>query len=106
MVERGRARRAARAVSDPPAHLARNGPCLTFQSRTPLFSLNDQFGSAALGAAARAGSDYGRKRLRGLIERTSLDRVRRNVAVVEWFPYHSQHFDGLRPRRPPYRARP
>lgn len=44
------------------------------------------------------GHDWWRKKLRALIERTSLMAVARNVLCVEFFPYHSLSYghDGLR----------
>jgi hypothetical protein len=42
-----------------------------------------------------AGTQWWMKQLRWLIEATSREHVIRNLACVEWFPYHSESFTGL-----------
>src|SRR4051812_32822101 len=66
-----------------------NRLALTFRSRVPLFSLDDDF-------KGTPGYNYWRTRLRELIAVVGLERVRHNVAVVEWFPYHSAKKPNMR----------
>lgn len=80
--------------ADPPEpadYAEQNRLCLTFESRVPLFSLDDEFEGRS-----DTGYEYWVKNLGELIACTSLDQVRRNVAVVEWFPYHSANKPHLR----------
>ena len=73
-------------------YVNQNRLALTFSSKTPFFPLDIRL-------AGTPGYGWWFRRLRTLIEEFQLERVAREVACVEWFPYHSHTFRQLRVQR-------
>ena len=61
---------------------------LTFESRVPFMSLDDTF-------AEMHGAIYWRQRLRMLIDRVGIDKVRRQLLCLQYFPYQSKTYKPL-----------
>ena len=61
---------------------------LLFASRVPFMSLDDAF-------VGMHGSEYWRKRLRLLVERVGLEKLRRQLLCLQYFPYQSKTYKPL-----------